>query len=129
MVAGRPYAGRGDLVARSDAIVKDLDWVDLQEALDAHPRIGESAGGVTREAAWSRDEQSGVVGAEDELARANRAYEDRFGHVFLIRAAGLDAGTVLAEARRRLGNDVDTERAEVREQLRQIVALRLEKQA
>jgi 2-oxo-4-hydroxy-4-carboxy-5-ureidoimidazoline decarboxylase len=58
---------------------------------------------------------------------ANVDYESRFGHVFLICATGRSASEILAEARRRLGNDVDTERAEVRRELRDIVRLRLAK--
>ena len=60
------------------------------------------------------------------LLEGNRAYEERFDHVFLIRAAGRSPGEMLAELRRRLANDAETERAEVIEQLAQITALRLE---
>ena len=59
------------------------------------------------------------------LVEGNRAYEERFDHVFLIRAAGRSPREMLAELRRRLANDVETERAEVTEQLAQITALRL----
>jgi 2-oxo-4-hydroxy-4-carboxy-5-ureidoimidazoline decarboxylase len=127
MVDGRPYRDLEILIARSDAIFAELGWVDLKEALDAHPRIGERAAGSSQEATWSRGEQSAVRGADDELKQANVDYEDRFGHVFLICATGLDAQTILDSARRRLGNDVETERAEVRAELRKIVALRLAK--
>jgi 2-oxo-4-hydroxy-4-carboxy-5-ureidoimidazoline decarboxylase len=59
------------------------------------------------------------------LVEGNRAYEDRFGHVFLIRAAGRSPDEMLAELRRRLGNEDRAERAEVTEQLAQITALRV----
>ncbi len=59
------------------------------------------------------------------IAAGNRAYEERFGHVFLIRAAGRTAEEMLAELRRRLGNPEEQERAEVTEQLAQITALRV----
>ena len=69
-----------------------LDWDEVAAALAAHPRIGERAAGDSAEAASSRREQSAVTRAGDEvkqaLADGNRAYERRFGHVFLIRAAG-----------------------------------------
>ncbi len=58
------------------------------------------------------------------LLEGNRAYEERFDHVFLIRAAGRSPQEMLAELRRRLDNDVAAERAEVTEQLAQITALR-----
>ena len=59
------------------------------------------------------------------LIDGNRAYEERFGHVFLVRAAGRSPQEMLAELRRRLGNDEDAERAEVTEQLAQITGLRV----
>ena len=61
------------------------------------------------------------------LLEGNRAYEQRFDHVFLIRAAGRSPAEMLAELRRRLGNDPETEQREVAEQLRQITRLRLER--
>ena len=68
-------------------------------------------------------------GADDAtraaLAEANREYEERFDHVFLIRAAGRSPEEMLAELRRRLGNDAETERAEVTGQLAEITALRV----
>jgi len=66
--------------------------------------------------------------AERQLDVLNRApAEQRFGHVFLIRAAGRSAEEMSAELHRRLANDECSERAEVTEQLAQITRLRLEK--
>jgi 2-oxo-4-hydroxy-4-carboxy-5-ureidoimidazoline decarboxylase len=59
------------------------------------------------------------------LAEGNREYEQRFGRVFLIRAAGRSSREILAELRRRLGNDDETERAETVAALREIALLRL----
>ena len=59
------------------------------------------------------------------LLEGNRAYEERFGHVFLIRAAGRSPSEMLAELRRRLANDPAAERAEATEQLAQITGLRV----
>ena len=61
------------------------------------------------------------------LVEANRAYEDRFGHVFLIFATGRSDVEMLAAAKARAGNDDQTERAVVRAELAKIVALRLGK--
>ncbi|MER5649182.1 2-oxo-4-hydroxy-4-carboxy-5-ureidoimidazoline decarboxylase [Streptosporangium sp. NPDC002524] len=84
-----------------------------------------------REAAWSRGEQAGVdtAGREvlDRLAEGNRAYERRFGHVYLICATGLSAGEMLDRLTERLGNDEDTEREVVRTELAKITRLRLAK--
>ncbi|RGA04413.1 2-oxo-4-hydroxy-4-carboxy-5-ureidoimidazoline decarboxylase, partial [Microbispora triticiradicis] len=108
-----------------------LAWDDVLEALAAHPRIGERPGGAGREAAWSRSEQSGAAdagrGVLDALREGNAAYESRFGHVYLVCATGRDADDLLALLRGRLGNDEETERGVVRDELSKIVALRLAK--
>jgi hydroxyisourate hydrolase len=98
--------------------------------MSAHPRIGERPAGGDRESAWSRREQSGVATDADMLAaleRANLAYERRFGHVFLIFASGRSQAEILDALRRRLDNDVETERGIVREELCKIALLRLER--
>jgi allantoicase len=131
MAAGRPYADVDALLGASDRAVRELGRDGLAEALSAHPRIGERAAGASAEAAWSRDEQAGVGTAAGEVRAAleegNRAYEERFGHVFLIRASGRSAEEMLAALRQRLGNDPDTERGVVAEELREITRLRLER--
>ncbi|MFC4906012.1 2-oxo-4-hydroxy-4-carboxy-5-ureidoimidazoline decarboxylase [Actinomadura gamaensis] len=131
IAAGRPYADAAELAAASDGALAALDWTDVREALDAHPRIGERAAGADREARWSRGEQSAAATAEDGVRRAlaegNRAYEERFGHVFLICATGKTAAEILAALRVRLGHDTGTERTTVRAELAAIVRLRLAK--
>jgi 2-oxo-4-hydroxy-4-carboxy-5-ureidoimidazoline decarboxylase len=98
-------------------------------ALAAHPRIGDRVAGTSVEAESSRREQSSMDDADaatrDALVEGNRAYEGRFDHVFLIRASDRSPEEMLAELRRRLDNDEETERAEVTEQLAQITALRV----
>ncbi len=68
------------------------------------------------------------AGAEvrQALEDGNRRYEERFDHVFLIRASGRSPEEMLAELERRLGNDPATEAREVVEQLTQITRLRVE---
>jgi 2-oxo-4-hydroxy-4-carboxy-5-ureidoimidazoline decarboxylase len=58
---------------------------------------------------------------------ANREYEERFGHVFLIFANGRSGPDMLAAARARLAHDEATERPAVQEELRKIALLRLER--
>ncbi|MGY2701808.1 MULTISPECIES: 2-oxo-4-hydroxy-4-carboxy-5-ureidoimidazoline decarboxylase [unclassified Nocardioides] len=128
MLAGRPYGDRDAALALASASAASLTDAELEAALARHPRIGERAG-AGHDAARSEREQSGVDHSDAEvlqrLADGNRAYEERFDRVFLIRAAGRDSREILAELERRLGNDDATERAETVEQLRQIALLRL----
>jgi 2-oxo-4-hydroxy-4-carboxy-5-ureidoimidazoline decarboxylase len=123
VLAGEPYADRDALMARADEAARSLSDEELEQALSAHPRIGERGG--PEMSAASQREQAGVD-PSDRLVAGNAAYEARFGRVFLIRAAGRDAEQVLAELDRRLGNDDEAERAETVDNLRQIALLRLE---
>ncbi len=122
-------------MAASDAAIGALGWPDIEQALAAHPRIGgrpdPGPAGGDREAAWSRQEQAGTRDAPADvqagLRAGNAAYEERFGHVFLICATGLSAASMLAALEDRLSHDPAAERDVVREELRMIVRLRLGK--
>ena len=109
----------------------DVEWAGLKapdwlEAFTAHPRVGESGG---RAPAASNREQKGVMTAREEtlavLAEGNRLYEERFGHVFLISAAGRSAEDVVAAIRQRIENDPATELQVAAEEQRKITRLRL----
>jgi 2-oxo-4-hydroxy-4-carboxy-5-ureidoimidazoline decarboxylase len=131
VVAGRPYMDAGELVTTGGDLIGDLGWADVEEALAAHPRIGERAAGDDREAAWSRAEQAGAQNAGetvlDALRRGNQAYEERFGHVYLVCATGRGAEEMLGILLARLGNDPETERDVVRRELAAITRIRLAK--
>jgi 2-oxo-4-hydroxy-4-carboxy-5-ureidoimidazoline decarboxylase len=131
MVAGRPYADLDALLNASDRAIRELDRDGLAEALAGHPRIGQRADGSSTEAVWSRREQASVgdaaAGVRAALQEGNRAYEQRFGHVFLISASGRSAEEMLAALHERLANDPDTEWGVVAEELRKITRLRLER--
>jgi OHCU decarboxylase len=129
VAAGRPYAGLAAVERAADEIWLGLGPEDWLEAFAAHPRIGEGGSGAS--AAWSRQEQAGVGGAgqevQERLARGNAAYEARFGHVFLIAAAGRSAEEILAALTERLGNDPATELRVAADEHRRITRLRLER--
>ncbi|HEX6472721.1 MAG TPA: 2-oxo-4-hydroxy-4-carboxy-5-ureidoimidazoline decarboxylase [Streptosporangiaceae bacterium] len=131
VTAARPFADYAALDRACDAAFTELGWPDIEEALRAHPRVGDRPRGLDRESSWSRSEQSGIIDssrdAAHELHEGNVAYERRFGHVFLICATGLSAERMLAALRERLGNDPGTEREIVRAELLKITQLRLVK--
>jgi 2-oxo-4-hydroxy-4-carboxy-5-ureidoimidazoline decarboxylase len=126
LLARRPYHDVGQLRSVSERVLAALEWTDVEQALAAHPRIGDRAEGASKEAGWSRAEQAGAT-PNDDLVAGNRLYEERFGHVFLICATGLSGEEMLAALRKRLGNEPGAERDVVREELRKIVDLRLGK--
>jgi len=130
VLAGSPYADWSALRDAAHAAATPLSPSEIDEAMASHPRIGEKPVGASASAAFSRREQQ-AVDADDEsiaaaLAEGNAAYEERFGRVFLIRAAGRSRAEVLSELRRRIVLDDATELAIVGEQLRDIALLRLE---
>lgn len=129
VVAGRPYASVDVLAERAAALAATWTRDDLDIALAHHPRIGERVTGEGAEAAASAREQSTMRTAESDVAAAiaagNAAYEQRFGRVFLIRAAGRSPDEMRAELKRRLANDDDAEVREALGQLAEIAILRL----
>jgi len=131
LLAGRPYADTESLLDASDRIVTALPEDEVDAALAGHPRIGEQAGQnlAADQASRSAREQSGMASADDEVRRAmaegNAAYEERFGRIYLVAAAGRSAEELLAILRHRLENDATTELDVVREQLARITRLRL----
>jgi len=128
VLAGAPYGSVDDLVAAADRAGR-LSDDELEEAVRHHPRIGEKPTADGDAGRMSESEQSGLAGAEEgfdaAIARGNRVYEERFGRVFLIRAAGRTPDEVLDELQRRLLNQPDDEAAEAKQQLREIGLLRL----
>lgn len=129
LVDGRPYASVDALAASAGALADGWSRDDLDAALAAHPRIGQRPSGDGADAAASRREQAAMQDAADDVAAAiaagNAAYEERFGRVFLIRAAGRTPRQILTELERRLGQDDDTEADEALGQLAEIALLRL----
>ncbi len=121
---GRPYPSLAALLDRAGTALTDED---VSEALAGHPRIGQSP--AKAQSPWSRTEQAAVAAAGDkilaQLAEGNRAYEERFGHIYLVCAAGHSAPGLLAILRERLRNEPETERQVMRDELRKINELRL----
>jgi len=134
MAALRPIEDEDSLLAASDKIWRSLTEDHWMEAFAHHPRIGHSVAPSTapaRSAEWSSEEQQQVGEAGDDviaaLAEGNRAYEQRFGRIFIVCAAGKSAQAILDILQRRLRNDEQTELQESAEQQRQITNLRLKK--
>ncbi|HET7358001.1 MAG TPA: 2-oxo-4-hydroxy-4-carboxy-5-ureidoimidazoline decarboxylase [Nocardioidaceae bacterium] len=126
VIEKRPYDGVAALRGTADAAARALTDEEVDRALARHPRIGERPAGQSMEAGWSRQEQSGVT-PDEALAQANRDYEQRFGRVFLICATGLDKEHILVALKQRLTHDEEEEAAVVKDELRKIALMRLEK--
>ncbi len=126
MVARRPFGSEAAALDAADRIWRSLFPVDWLEAFRAHPRIGDRKAGGQAAA-----EQAGVRAAPEAvltaLLEANRAYEERFGHIFIVCAEGLSAEQMLDLCRRRLDNERETELAASEQEERKITRLRMER--
>jgi len=134
MLSRRPFRSRAVALSTADEIWRSLGPADWREAFSHHPRIGERKSALPQTelgSAWAAGEQSGVEQARDdvreELAAANREYEQRFGYIFIVFATGKSAEEMLALARERLRNDPDIELRIAAEEQRKITRLRLDK--
>jgi 2-oxo-4-hydroxy-4-carboxy-5-ureidoimidazoline decarboxylase len=134
MAADRPIKDEASLFGTADTIWADLGKSDWREAFRSHPRIGETGAHKNtseQSSTWSKQEQQRAATADDEVRAAlrdgNLKYEQKFGRIFIVCAAGKSAGEILALMRRRLENDETTELREAAEEQRQIMHLRLKK--
>ena len=126
VAAAAPYGSPEALLAAADTALAALGEADLDAALAGHPRIGEQPAGPAHAA--SAREQAGVGDdVRAALAEGNRAYEERFGHVYLVCATGRSGPELLAVLRSRLRNDPAYERTVVRDELGKINRLRLQR--
>jgi len=127
MNAARPFSSWEDLVVTADRLWMSLGPEDWLEAFRAHPRIGEKKEG----ARWTAQEQSGTRTASEDtlraLAEGNRAYDEKFGFIYLVCATGRSADEMLANLRERMNNDRNAELRVAAEEQRKITAMRLEK--
>ncbi|MBZ9645110.1 2-oxo-4-hydroxy-4-carboxy-5-ureidoimidazoline decarboxylase [Streptomyces sp. PSKA30] len=125
LLAARPYATPDDLYAASDAAMVELTAVDLEEAMAGHPPIGRPKPGDPT----SAREQRGMAGASAELKaemlELNLAYQEKFGHVFLICATGRTGEQMRDAVKERIGNSPEREREIVRTELGKINRIRL----
>ena len=129
LVQARPYADLPALLAAAEDHAGQWGEAELDQALSAHPRIGEKPDGEPAHAALSRQEQAAVNDQDAALAAAlkagNARYEARFGRVFLIRAKGRSGEEILQVLTQRLTHSEAEEVQVALAQLREITLLRL----
>ncbi|GAA2566350.1 MULTISPECIES: 2-oxo-4-hydroxy-4-carboxy-5-ureidoimidazoline decarboxylase [Streptomyces] len=125
LLTARPFATLEDLHAASDAATAELTADDLAQAMAGHPPIGRPKPGDPT----SSREQAGMAGAAEglkaEMLELNLAYQEKFGHVFLICATGRTGEQMRDAALERIGNSPEQEREIVRTELGKINRIRL----
>ena len=134
LCAGRPFADRAALDRATADAFAALGPDDWREAFAAHARIGDLESLRRKFAAtaeWAGEEQRGAAAASEDtlaaLADGNRAYEERFGYIFIVFATGKSAGELLALLRARLANGPATELRLAAEEQMKITRLRLDR--
>jgi 2-oxo-4-hydroxy-4-carboxy-5-ureidoimidazoline decarboxylase len=105
VAARAPYGSMLELLDVA-AAAAHLTPSEIEEAMAHHPRIGQAPTGSGQAQAFSRAEQQSSAsddqGMAEALAAGNAAYEEKFGRIFLIRAAGRSREEILVELQRRL---------------------------
>lgn len=134
ITAERPFESVDELLAKADRVWWSLEPRDWLEAFHSHPKIGEkkAAAAVAVEAqGWSDDEQAGVRDSTAEttaaLAKLNRAYEEKFGYIFIVCASGKSSAEMLAILRARLENPASEELRNAAAEQAKITHLRIRK--
>jgi len=125
LLTARPYATPTDLYAASDAAMAELTTTDLEEAMAGHPPIGRPEPGNPASTREQRGMADASADLKAEMLELNLAYQEKFGHVFLICATGRTGEQMRDAVRERIGNAPQQEREIVRTELGRINRIRL----
>lgn len=126
----RPFPSAEVLVARADSLAEEWQTEAVMTAIASHARLGAKPKGTDQNSAHSRREQSGLGGLAPEvserLVALQAAYLERFGHIFLVRAAGRGPEEILGILEERMQHTPEQEARIAKDELRQIALLRLQ---
>ncbi len=134
MEQARPFSDSAHLYQMADNIWKQSSEVDLLQAFDGHPEIGDISTlrkKYKNTAASAGHEQSGVKTANNEtlaaLAKGNQDYKKKFGFIFIVCASGKSADEMLALLLQRLPNNRQHELINAAKEQGKITQIRLQK--
>jgi 2-oxo-4-hydroxy-4-carboxy--5-ureidoimidazoline (OHCU) decarboxylase len=114
-------ARRDDPLGQARTVLEELPEEARIEALNTHPRIGETAGSETSQQEQGSDEDPVLLAA---LRRLNKTYEKKFGFRFVVFVNGRPRGEILSVLRDRLQHSRD---AELGTGLDELVAIALDR--
>jgi allantoicase len=134
MLAHMPFPDVAYALDTADKVWAAINHDDWIEAFRHHPAIGAKHRTKVQSATarrWSGEEQATAQKAnaaiQSALVDANRSYQARFGHIFLICATGKTSDEILNTLQERMSNDPETELAIAAEEQHKITRLRLER--
>ena len=120
LAADRPFGDEEELFRRAGAIALAMPEEEQLELIDSHPRLGAPPASVSdlsfREQGYDRETTDAIV----ELARLNRAYEERFGFRFCVFVAGRSRAALVPVLEAALAADRPSE---IRRALGDVVAI------
>lgn len=129
-----PFEDMVDLLEDAEEQWYKCSVEDWKEAFSQHPRIGASGDKdpkLASTANWANEEQAGMQSASgevvEEIRKANEAYREKFGFIFIICASGLSAAEMLAALQVRFNNSPDVEIEVAADEQYKITRLRIEK--
>ncbi|NCF44072.1 MAG: 2-oxo-4-hydroxy-4-carboxy-5-ureidoimidazoline decarboxylase [Proteobacteria bacterium] len=138
IIAQRPFVTLETLRQSCQTRWQHATSVEVEEALAAHPLIGDVAllqakfaaasdDGARRNTAFAEQGQVLKAGTAtlDELARLNVAYKERHGFIFIIFAKHLSAEEMLAAIAARIDNDTNHEFAQAAAEQTKIMLARI----
>ncbi|MDX8238843.1 2-oxo-4-hydroxy-4-carboxy-5-ureidoimidazoline decarboxylase [Acinetobacter pittii] len=131
IISERPYSSKAAFLEYAEQLSRKWSWQEIQNALATHPKIGERQAKKqlnAKEQHFSNQEQAGISldeQTQQALLQGNLNYEQKFGFIFLIKAAGLSSDEILIKLHKRLQNDLAIEKKIVHGQLAAIALLRL----
>ena len=129
-----PFPDKATLFQKADEVWYSLTEKDWLEAFSHHPKIGDINSlkeKFANTAKWASGEQSLVQHASqqtiEELAKGNREYEAKFGHIFIVCATGKPAEEMLHMLKTQLPNKPEDEIKIAAAEQAKITKIRLEK--
>jgi 5-hydroxyisourate hydrolase / 2-oxo-4-hydroxy-4-carboxy-5-ureidoimidazoline decarboxylase len=135
MVELRPFSSEEDVIKKAASIwYNDCSIDDFKQAFTGHPKIGDVDSlrekfANTKE--WANNEQAKVAEANaltiEELAKANKAYTDKFGYIFIVSASNKSAEEILAIINTRLYHNKEDEIYVAMNEQHKITVIRLDK--
>jgi 2-oxo-4-hydroxy-4-carboxy--5-ureidoimidazoline (OHCU) decarboxylase len=99
-------AQREDPLGQARALLEDLPEAARIEALNTHPRIGESGGSEQSQGEQGSDDDPALLAA---LRRLNKSYEEKFGFRFVIFVNRRPRAEILSVMRERLQHSREQE--------------------
>lgn len=132
MLERAPFRSADQLFGAADEVWWGLSESDWLEAFRHHPKIGDVENlrhRFANTADLSAREQAGVSEANEavleRLAQGNRAYEEKFGYIFIVCATGKSAAEMSDLLEARLPNRPAAEIRIAAEEQRKITQIRL----